>query len=98
MIDTKISIKSPIKQCEGNIVSDMDGDKVMLSIKNGKYYNLGSLGGEIWDLIKAPIKINQLITILISEYQIEKSECEQQVLTFIEQLYSEGLIQIVNQE
>jgi len=32
---------------EGNIVSNMDGEKVMLSIKNGKYYNLGEIGGFI---------------------------------------------------
>ena len=24
----------------------MDGEKVMLSIQNGKYYNLGEIGGE----------------------------------------------------
>ena len=30
-------------QKEGNVVSDMDGEKVMLSIHNGKYYNLGEV-------------------------------------------------------
>ena len=34
---------------KGNIVSDMGGEKVMLSIENGKYYNLGEMGGEIWE-------------------------------------------------
>ena len=28
----------------------MDGEKVMLSINNGKYYNLGEIGGDIWEL------------------------------------------------
>ncbi len=37
-----------ISQMEGNIVSDMDGETVMLCIQSGKYYNLGELGGEIW--------------------------------------------------
>jgi hypothetical protein len=96
VIDTKISNESTIMQCEGNIVSDMDGEKVMLSIKNGKYYNLGKIGGDIWGLMREPIKLNQLITILISEYQVEKDDCEQQILSFIEQLYNEELIQIIN--
>ena len=33
----------------------MDGEKVMLSIEKGKYYNLGLLGGVIWELIESPI-------------------------------------------
>lgn len=39
--ESKIDVNHVIVQVEGNIVSDMDGEKVMLSIKNGKYYNLG---------------------------------------------------------
>ena len=34
-----ISLENMIVQSKGNIVSDMDGEKVMLSINNGKYYN-----------------------------------------------------------
>lgn len=45
MKEGKINLDHYIVQSEGNIVSDMDGEKVMLSIKNGKYYNLGKIGG-----------------------------------------------------
>ena len=41
-----------ISQIKGNIVSDMSGEKIMLSIEKGKYYNLGEIGGEIWELIQ----------------------------------------------
>ena len=58
-------------QNPGNIVSDMDGEKVMLSIQNGKYYNLGELGGEIWDLIKEPISTQELVHSLQSQYDVE---------------------------
>jgi hypothetical protein len=97
MIEThKISLISKISQADGNVVSDMDGEKVMLSIRNGNYYNLGKLGGDIWDLIKLPTEINNVIDSLLSEYQVEKAVCEEQVLSFIEQLHNEGLIIIDN--
>ena len=49
----EISLESVVSQVDGQIVSDMGGEKVMLSIHNGKYYNLGGLGGRIWEqLIK----------------------------------------------
>lgn len=83
-----------ITQGEGNIVSDMDGEKVMLSIENGKYYNLGEMGGVIWDLIKIPTSINQLVDTLLAEYEVEKSECEEQVMAFLKMLNGEGLIKV----
>lgn len=92
----KISLDCLIVQGGGNIVSDMDGEKVMMSIHNGKYYNLGTMGGTIWDLLKIPISSNQLITTLISEYEVEKNECEKQVISFLERLYEEGLIRITD--
>lgn len=82
-----------VSQKEGNFVSDMDGEKVMLSIHNGKYYNLGEIGGEIWERITQPIPVKELITILIDRYDVVESECEEQVMSFLNLLYKEGLMQ-----
>ena len=79
-------------QSPGNIVSDMDGEKVMLSVHNGKYYNLGELGGEIWELIKEPLTIQELVASLLTQYDVNQTECEEQVITFLSQLKKEGLI------
>lgn len=87
-LDTKYS------QSPGNIVSDMDGEKVMLSVSNGKYYNLGELGGEIWELMKEPITIQELVTKLQSQYNVDQSDCQSQVTDFLSQLLEQGLVSI----
>ncbi|MDF2858648.1 MAG: hypothetical protein K0Q87_4499 [Neobacillus sp.] len=89
-----ITLTSSVVQRKGNIESDMDGEKVMMNIKNGKYYNLGSIGGAIWTLIPKPVQINEIISNLILVYDVDHAECEKQVLSFLEQLYMEGLIEI----
>ncbi|MGG5738331.1 MULTISPECIES: lasso peptide biosynthesis PqqD family chaperone [Bacillus cereus group] len=89
-----ILLNQCVAQVKGNVVSDMDGEKVMLSIKNGKYYNLGRMGGVIWELIEKPISVTQLVTTLISEYKVEQSQCEGQVVSFLEMLLEEGLVVI----
>ncbi|MGJ3196260.1 lasso peptide biosynthesis PqqD family chaperone [Peribacillus frigoritolerans] len=81
-------------QSPGNIVSDMDGEKVMLSVQKGKYYNLGELGGEIWDLMKEPVTIQELVAALQSQYDVEQTKCEKQVTDFINQLLEQGLVKI----
>ncbi|MGE7592954.1 lasso peptide biosynthesis PqqD family chaperone [Peribacillus frigoritolerans] len=87
-LDTKYS------QSPGNIVSDMDGEKVMLSVANGKYYNLGELGGEIWELMKEPITIQELVTKLQSQYNVDQTDCQSHVTDFLGQLLEQGLVSI----
>ena len=95
MLSTKkISLTTVITQSPGNIVSDMDGEKVMMSIKNSKYYNLGETGGLIWDIVKSPITVEEVIARLNAVYEVNKQECETQVFSFVESLVKEGLIQI----
>jgi len=94
----KVRLEDYIVQAEGNIVSDMDGEKVMLSIKNGKYYNLGIIGGAIWDYIKSPLQVEELITKLQSEFIVEKEQCEADVLPFIEHLFEEELVLLLDEE
>ncbi|WP_404405955.1 lasso peptide biosynthesis PqqD family chaperone [Jeotgalibacillus malaysiensis] len=84
---------SVIFQQPGHIVSDMNGEKVMLSIENGKYYNLGTIGGEIWSLIEKPVTIEAVINELESRYEVDRSRCEMEVMDFVNELMKENLIQ-----
>jgi|DewCreStandDraft_2_1066082.scaffolds.fasta_scaffold12082_2 hypothetical protein len=91
-----IIIDRPLMQNQGNVVSDMDGDIVMLNIQHGKYYNLGAIGGRIWGLLGSPTSSHQIIEVLLNEYQVDKTACQQQVVDFLEQLSAEGLIHAVD--
>lgn len=90
-----LSQNQVISQVEGNIVSDMDGEKVMFSITNGKYYNLGEIGGVIWDLIENQSTPESIVQELIKQYDVDQETCENQVMTFMDMLYGEGLISVV---
>ncbi|MGC5771071.1 lasso peptide biosynthesis PqqD family chaperone [Paenibacillus pabuli] len=79
---------------EGNLVSDMGGEKVMMSIHTGKYYNLGSTGGRIWDLLSEERTLSELVEVLASEYDIEPAVCREQVVQFLDHLTQEGLIDV----
>jgi hypothetical protein len=87
-----IPLNCRIIQGQGNIASDMDGEKVMMNIHNGNYYNLGTIGGRIWSLIETPISAVELVTTLMSEYEVEQNVCEENVASFLKQLLAEKLI------
>jgi hypothetical protein len=94
MIEQKLSLHTMVSQVPGNIISDMDGEKVMLSVTNSKYYNLGAVGGKIWDLIEKPISIINLVDGLTKIYEVDPKQCEQDVLDFLSQLLDERLIEV----
>ncbi|WP_394218352.1 lasso peptide biosynthesis PqqD family chaperone [Halobacillus trueperi] len=89
-----LALVQMVQQKEGHIVSDMDGERVMLSIENGKYYNLGELGGEIWDKIEHPKPVSELINELLEVYEVERDVCEEQVQAFLQHLRDENLIEV----
>ncbi|MCR2802525.1 lasso peptide biosynthesis PqqD family chaperone [Paenibacillus soyae] len=86
-----------ITSSKENIVSDMGGEKVMLSVQTGNYYNLGQVGGQIWDAIAEPIAIGDLIERLITEFDVERAQCAEHVFAFLDHLMKEGLILVHSQ-
>lgn len=93
----KISIEYLVIQSEGNIVSDMGGEKVMLNVENGKYYNLGKVGGDIWELIDKPMVVSELVNNIMAKYNVNKGKCEEEVISFLESMYEERLVKVITQ-
>ncbi|MEK4818504.1 lasso peptide biosynthesis PqqD family chaperone [Priestia sp. FSL R5-0680] len=87
--------KHVVTQSEGNIVSDMGNEKVMLNIENGKYYNLGEIGGDIWESISKPTQVNELVNHIVKRYEVQTDKCEEEVISFLENMYQENLIELV---
>lgn len=94
IVTQKLSLDDSIMQNPGLIASNMDGEKVMLSIENGKYYNLGEMGGKIWDLIIRPIKINQIVASLMEDFEVDQEICVKEVIAFLESLCREKIIRV----
>lgn len=87
-----------IVQAKEPLASDMNGEKVLMSMSSGSYYNLGRIGGRIWEIIGQPASIGQVVETLRGEYDIDEEACRVQVSTFLEQLRRESLVLFVEAE
>lgn len=92
MNSRSIELDHQVVQSKGLLASNMDEEKVMMSIESGKYYNLGSVGGRIWELIESPVSVRRLIESLTAEYEIDPDTCAEQVLDFLHSMQAEKLI------
>ncbi|PZD97717.1 lasso peptide biosynthesis PqqD family chaperone [Paenibacillus sambharensis] len=96
--NTAITSTDKIIQAQGGLVTDMDGEKVMMSITNGKYYSLGEVGSRIWELAASPVSMEDIVSALLQEYEVDPAACRTEVAMFLEQLRREGLIHVAPAE
>jgi hypothetical protein len=80
------------------IAAEADRDLVMVSIANGLYYGVSDVAREIWETIERPKKISDLINDLAGTYNIDRTTCEQETLSFLEDLRTEGLLKVSDGE
>ena len=89
-----ISPESRVSQIEDIVASDIDDEKVMMSVEKGQYYGLDPIGSRVWELIEKPIKVSDLIDALLLKYDVDRETCERDVLAFLEDLYEDGILQV----
>ncbi|MFH0783239.1 MAG: lasso peptide biosynthesis PqqD family chaperone [Pseudomonadota bacterium] len=89
-----ITLCNVVKQSKDTISSSIDTETVLLSIVESSYYGMGPTGSRIWQLLEQPIRVGDLIQILLQEYEIEYCECEKDVISFLNNLRAENLIDI----
>jgi len=69
-------------------------EAAILNLKNSVYYGLDSVGARVWTLLQQPRSIGELRDTLLSEYEVETGQCEQDLLALLESMRNEGLIEV----
>ena len=87
-----ISTESIVGRIEDIITSDIDNEKVMMSVDKGEYFGLDPIGSRVWEMIEKPIKVSALIDALLLKYDADRAICEGDVLAFLEELHASGLL------
>jgi len=87
-----ISLDNTVIQKKGLDATDMDGEIVMMDIYKGKYYSFNEVGSRIWNIIEKPLKVKEIVPILLNEFEVDEKTCEDSVLDFLGRIYNDELI------
>jgi hypothetical protein len=90
----KLALDSIVQRRSDLIAAEVDEDIVMVNVESGFYYGVANVAREIWDAIESPAKVSDLIDNLSATYDIDRSTCEEQTLSFLENLLAERLLQV----
>jgi hypothetical protein len=69
---------------------------VMLNMATNAYYDADDIGAVIWQQLEQPTTVQALVDELVSRYEVEATDCQRDVLTFLNDARLEGLIRIID--
>ena len=90
----RVSLRSTVVAAKDQISADLAGEAVLLHLKSGVYYGLNPVGARVWDLLKTPTPVRQISRVLLEEYRVDPQRCEQDLLALLQELETEGLIEM----
>ncbi len=93
MIDEKqIQLNSVIIINPEIIFNIIDGEVVIMSIAKNNFYGIDEIGSHIWELLKKPKSVEEIITIMEQNYEVDRTTCQKDVIEFLEEILAQGLI------
>ena len=70
------------------LTTELDDSLMMMSIEAGKYFELNPVSKRIWELVDEPKSEEEIIAILLLEYDVSEEQCRAEVsehLSLLEQ-------------
>lgn len=83
---------TPLVRSPDIIASEVDGELVLISIEDGKYFGLNAVGSEIWRLLEAPRSTEDLVSALKDHFDGDGETVEREAIAFIDQLAAQSLV------
>lgn len=91
-----ISNDSIVTIDKNQVSADLEKEAVILNLKSGIYYGLDTVGAYIWNFIQEPKVVDDIVTALLTEYDVEPDRCKHDLLALLQKLAKEGLIEVTN--
>ena len=90
-----ISLSTRIQLRKSQSSSVLGTETIVLNYDLGNYYELNEMGSFIWSLLQA----NEMSTVMeirermLAEFDVEESVCQEELMSFLENLFHEKLIE-----
>lgn len=89
-----ISFSDRVKIPDDVLISNLQDESVILNLDSERYYGLDDVGTRILTLLSNSASIEAAYQRLVEEYDVDREALRHDLLTLIEQLVDQGLIQV----
>ncbi len=90
-----ITLESQVVQASHQVSTPLGEETVVLDLQAEEYLRLNPVASRIWQLIRQPRRVSEVIHLLEQEFDVERPRLERDVLHFLQQLLEQGLIRLL---
>ena len=95
---TPFSLRARVRIPADTLVRVVEGESVILSLKNEAYYGLDEIGTRLWTHLSTSGSIEDACGEIRDEYEVSAEQVEKDVREFVEQLLKRGLVELVDDQ
>jgi hypothetical protein len=93
-----ISFTHRLKLPDDVLISGLQSESVLLNLNSERYFGLDDVGTHILSVLTTSDSIDAAYTALQEEYEVEGEILRRDLISLIEELLKQGLIEIVPEE
>ena len=90
-----LTVNSILVQEAGLSATAVDGRFVILSLQAASYFDFNKIASEIWSLLSRPRRVDEILQELSSHHDVDIEVMTRDVMTFLQSLVAQNLVQIV---
>ena len=88
------SFNQRVKLSEDILISDLQGESVILNVNSQRYYGLDKVGTRFLTLLSNSETIEQAFETLLAEYDVEAAQLRVDLTELLADLREQGLVEI----
>jgi coenzyme PQQ synthesis protein D (PqqD) len=91
-----ISFDWKVRVPDDVLVSQLDGESVLLKLKSECYFGLDEIGTRIWDLLRSSDSIQGAYETLVTEYDEDPDKLRADLTELLGSFVEQGLIEVAS--
>jgi hypothetical protein len=89
-----ISFNSHLRVPEDVLLSELDGESVILNLKTETYFGLDEVGTRMWSAVTTADSIQAAYDALVAEYDVEPEQLRTDLSAILDKLLEHGLLEV----
>lgn len=88
-----LTLDTVVTVTDNLLFSNLGDEEVILDLSTGTYYGLDEVGARVWALIEEPRSARGICDRLETEYDVDRSTLEGDVLDLLREFQAEGVLE-----
>ncbi len=76
------------------LTAEVDGEIVMMSIEQGRYFGLDDIGSDIWKRLEQPCSFHALIDRLVADYDADRATIAADVEALLGRMAAQDVVRL----